>query len=163
MVPQAPCPKPSQASEVIHAVEHMWVARDAKRRAAPAKSFWEIAEAYRRAEACKHASKALRTASRAARQAWFEKQISAAEAAAHKNDLGGVYRVINAIARRREQVRVRGARGQLLGPKAEFDEIFQHFQGGFDSTVTFDMPLREKIEFGEPEVLSAIQGLKGGK
>ena len=128
-MPQAPCPKPSQASEVIHAVEHMWVARDAKRRAAPAKSFWEIAEAYRRAEACKHASKALRTASRAARQAWFEKQISAAEAAAHKNDLGGVYRVINAIARRREQVRVRGARGQLLGPKAEFDEIFQHFQG----------------------------------
>ena len=157
------CPKPSQASEVIHAVEQMWVAHDAKRRPAPAKSFREIAEAYRRAEAFKHASKALRTASRAARQAWFEKQKSAAEAAAHKNSLGGVYRVINAIARRREQVRVRGARGQLLGPKAEFDEIFQHFHGVFDSTVTFDMPLREKIEFGEPEVLSAIQGLKGGK
>ena len=79
--------------------------------------------------------------------------------------MGGVYRVINAIApkKRREQVRVRGARGQLLGPKAEFDEILQHFQGVFDSTVAFDMPLQEKIDFGEPEVLSAIQGLKGGK
>ena len=60
-------------------------------------------------------------------------------------------------------MRVRGARGQLLGPRAEFDEIFQHFQGVFDSTVAFDMPLREKLDFGEPEVLSAIQGLKGGK
>ena len=105
------CPKPSQAPEVVHAVEQMWVARDAKRRDVPAKSFREIAEAYRRAEAFKHASKALRTASRAARQAWFEKQISAAEAAARKNDLGGVYRVINAIApkKRREQVQLGGS------------------------------------------------------
>ena len=92
-------PKPSQAPEVIHAVEQMWVARDAKRRVVPARSFREIAEAYRRAEAFKHASKALRTASRAARRAWFEEQISTAEAAARKNDLGGVYRVINAIAK----------------------------------------------------------------
>ena len=135
-MPQAPCPKPSQASEVIHAVEHMWVARDAKRRAAPAKSFWEIAEAYRRAEACKHASKALRTASRAARQAWFEKQISAAEAAARKNDLGGVYRVINAIApkKRREQVQLGGS---CSGQRRSLTRSFSIFKG----VLTVPLPL----------------------
>ena len=158
-------PKPSNAPKVIHAAEQMWVARDAKRQAVPARSFKGIAETYRRAEAFKQASKALRTASRAARKAWFEEQIRTAETPARKHDLGGVYRVINAIApkKRREQVRIRGARGQLLGPQAEFDEIFQHFQGVFDSTVAFDMPTRGQVEFGEPEVLSAIQGLKGGK
>ena len=103
---------------------------------------------------------------RAARRAWFEEHIQVAEQAAKVHNLGAVYRVINTIAprKRREKVRIRGAQGELLSPKAEFDEIFTYFSNAFrsaDECPTF--PDCAPLRFSPLDIEDAIHRLKGGK
>ena len=76
----------------------------------------------------------LSAASKESRRQWFEGYIQEAEAAASRNDLGAVYRVVNKLAPRKrfEKVRIRGGDGELLGPRAEFQAILTYFRRAFD-------------------------------
>ena len=65
--------------------------------------------------------------------------------------------------RRREQVRIKGPAGELLGPKAEFEEIFAYYQKVFSRDVPFDLPQAPVDAVSEDAVLEAIGMLKGGK
>ncbi|CAE7423843.1 unnamed protein product, partial [Symbiodinium microadriaticum] len=83
-------------------------------------------------------SRELRAASRLARRQWFENHILTAEAAAQRQDIGAVYRVIRILApkRRYDTVKIRKADGTLLGPREEFDEILAYFRDAFDGDAT---------------------------
>ena len=158
---QKPCLQP----EVQHAVEQVWATQSAVCTSAKAVGLRASIEAWRRAAAFKQASRQLRRVSRAARKAWFEDKILEAERAASKHDLGAVYRVINHIApkKKRDSVRIRGTRGQLLSPHAEFQEVFQHFQSEFRDPKQFDLPSCQVSHFSVEETQAAIGLLRKGK
>ena len=160
-----PSNKPSCSPAVTHAVEQLWHAADAKRRQKPARGIRSAIDARRQAEAFKAASKALRQASRAARRAWFEGHIAAAERAAAHHDLGEVYRVINILApkKRRDSVRIKNADGALLTPKDEFAEIFGYFQQAFSRRDDFAMPMHPLEPISYNDILAAVRKLNGGK
>ncbi|CAE7246642.1 unnamed protein product, partial [Symbiodinium sp. CCMP2456] len=160
-----PITKPSMSQSVVGAVAELWARQDAIQQAPPAVGIRSAMAALQRTMAFKQASRKLRQASRAARRDWFEARIREAEQAAERHDIGGVYRVLNLLApkRRREQVRIKGPAGELLGPKAEFEEIFAYYQKVFSRDVPFDLPKAPVDAVSEDDVLEAIGMLKGGK
>ena len=112
------------------------------------------------------ASRDLKKACRDARQAWFEERICQAEEAARKHDIGAVYQAINTLASRksREKVRIKGSGGELLSPKAEFDDIFGYFSRAFGSEVRETTAVHcQPMQFDPDALLAAIRTMKKGK
>ena len=127
---------------------------------------YRLFDAWRRVFAFRKASRELKKACREARTAWFEERICQAEAAARKHDIGAVHHAINTLAprRSREKVRIKGSGGELLSPKAEFDEIYGYFSKAFGSQCQGpDAVPCQPMRFDPAELLTAIRTMKKGK
>ena len=152
--------------EVANCIQGMWHAHSRLAAPGPYLSFRRASKALRRLSEFQAAFKALRTASRQKRKAWFEEQVDAAEQAAAKHDLRTVYAVVSKLAprRRAEKVRIRSSQGHLLTVKQEFQEIYAYFSDAFGRNDDFSMPAFETpLCFTEEEILGAIQDLRTGK
>ena len=157
--------KPSTQPAVIRSIQAMKAARQALQAHRDSHTLRGIFHAWRLHAVFQRRGRELRAASKESRRQWFEGHILEAEAAASRNDLGAVYRVINRLAPRKrfEKVRIRGADGELLGPRAEFQAILTYFRRAFDGAeapLFVDPP---PVVFYQEEVLSAISALKKGK
>ncbi|CAE7281246.1 unnamed protein product [Symbiodinium sp. CCMP2592] len=157
--------KPYQQPEVRSALEAVESTHQALKTGVTARGIRNSVLAWKRAEAFKQASRRLRQVSRAARRAWFETKITEAEHAATRHDLSAVYRIVNLLApkRRRDPVRIRGMQGELLSPQAEFDAIFEYFQGAFSSAQNYQLQDQQVMHFDKEELMHAIAQLRGGK
>ena len=160
--------KPSMSPAVIRSVDRMWCAHHELHQREAQNNLRGMINTYRKVMQFQQASRALKRESRSARRAWFEEQILSAEQAARKHDLGAVYKVVNTLApkRRREQVRIRGAQGELLSPVAEFDAIFEYYRDAFSAPPVCSDRVESshaQISFRTEDIVWAIQQLKDGK
>ena len=161
-------PQPADHGQalVVASVRHMWTAHRAMSMRGRAVSLRNVVAAWKQYLLFRRAYQALRQASRDRRARWLEAQVVSAEAAAQKNDVATVYRVVNQIApkKRRDRVRIRSAAGHILSAEQEFEEIFRYFSTAFQRTDDFifcaeGMQLRFTVE----EIEEAIGKLKSGK
>ena len=157
--------KPSTQPEVVRCIQAMKQAQLELKRRGQNRGLRGIVMAWRLYATFRRHCRALRCASRAARQQWFEAHIQTAEDAAKRNDIGAVYRVINKLAprRRHEKVRIRSANGSMLGPREEFQDILQHFRAAFDGPEPTCTVMDAPVTFEAAELGKAIVGLKNGK
>ena len=158
---QKPCTQPM----VVRSVQLMWQAHRTFLEHRNCCNLRGIISAWKAYRVLQRRSRELRAASRQARRQWFENHILTAEAAAQRQDIGAVYRVIRILApkRRYDTVRIRRADGTLLGPREEFEEILAYFRDAFDGEDTTVERTCEPVQLSQAEIVSAIGFLKGGK
>ena len=108
----------------------------------------------------------LRQNSRAARRAWLTQQIREAYEAAHRQDLGEVYRIIRLIApkSRRDPVRIRDPEGHLLSVPQQFEAVRSYFATAFSRREELlHTPCGDVLQIHTAEVADAISALKSRK
>ena len=158
---QKPCTQPM----VVRSVHLMWQAHRTFLEHRHSRNLRGIISAWKAYRVLQRRSRELRAASRLARRQWFENHILTAEAAAQRQDIGAVYRVIRILApkRRYDTVKIRKADGTLLGPREEFDEILAYFRDAFDGDATAFECTCEPVQLSQEEIVNAIGFLKCGK
>ena len=157
--------KPSTQPAVVRSIQAMKVAQQALQAHRGSHTLRGIFAAWKLHAVFQRRGRELRAASKESRRQWFEGYIQEAEAAASRNDLGAVYRVVNKLAPRKrfEKVRIRGDDGELLGPCAEFQAILKYFRRAFDGAEAPTSPDPTPVVFDQEEILRAVGGLKLGK
>ena len=157
--------KPSTQPAVVRSIQAMKVAQQALQAHRGSHTLRGIFTAWKLHAIFQRRGRELRAASKESRRQWFEGYIQEAEAAASRNDLGAVYRVVNKLAPRKrfEKVRIRGDDGELLGPCAEFQAILKYFRRAFDGAEAPTFPDPTPVVFDQEEILRAVGGLKLGK
>ena len=161
-------PQPADHGQalVVASVRNMWTAHRAMSMRGRAVSLRNVVAAWKQFLLFRRAYQALRQASRRRRANWLEAQVVSAEAAAQKNDIATVYRIVNQIApkKRRDRVRIRSAAGHILSAEQEFEEIFQYFSNAFKREDSFQFCTEGlRLEFTAEEIGEAIGKLKSGK
>ena len=159
-------PSTSQSTAVKQAIKHVWSVYRSHTPHTRMTAFQLAAASAQRQADPRRAGRALRAAGQHRRRQRLEEQISAAETAASRNDLGSVYRVVNLIApkRKREKVRIRSKQGHLLSVEQEFHEIHHYFQQAFSSPHEYHTPESDVLlSFTEAEICDAVRQLKPGK
>ena len=159
-------PSTLQSPAVKQAIEHVWSVYRSHTPHTRMPAFQRAAALAQRQADLRQAGRALRAAGQHRRRQWLEEQISAAETAASRNDLGSVYRVINLIdpKRKREKVRIRSQQGHLLSVEQEFHEIHHYFQRAFSASQAYHIPESDVLlSFTEAEICEAVRQLQPGK
>ncbi|CAE7346734.1 unnamed protein product [Symbiodinium sp. CCMP2592] len=157
--------RPGRTEAVKQCIQQLWTSHDALQQPVEGPLFRRSAELVRRRLKFQTRTKELRQASRAARKQWLVDLLHEAEEAAHAHNHSAVYRVINTIAprRRREQVRIKNASGQLLTKGDEYNEIYQYFSSAFSASAHRHADPKAVLVPEVEELYTAALALKGGK
>ena len=158
--------RPGQGDAVMNSISSMW---QAYRIMKTKRSRGDFRSCFRAWSAFAHFARQhrqLRQNSRAARRAWLTQQIREASEAAHRQDLGEVYRIIRLIApkSRRDHVRIRDPNGHLLSVPQQFEAVRSYFATAFSRREELlHTPCGDVLQIRTEEVADAISALKSRK